>query len=87
VYGEPVKEPAMYTTARASGNIDKSKLNETEAARRVPLSVPNSFSDSFNSGIILLFMDSPRDYYNTSPIIYITELSGKNERLPASIII
>jgi hypothetical protein len=55
----------MYTTARASGNIDKSKLNETEAARRVPLSVPNSFNDSFNSGIILLFIDLSPDYYNT----------------------
>ena len=60
VYGEPVKEPAMYTTARASGNSDKSKLNETEAARRLPLSAPNSFNDSFNSGIILLFIDLPR---------------------------
>jgi hypothetical protein len=61
-----VKEPAIYTTASASGNIDKSKLNETEAARRLPLSAPNSVSDSFISGIILPFINSPRrDYYST----------------------
>jgi hypothetical protein len=44
----------MYTAARANGNIEKSKLYETEAARRVPLSAPNSFSDAFSKAIVPL---------------------------------
>jgi hypothetical protein len=53
-FGDAAKDPAMYTAARANGNIEKSKLYETEAARRVPLSAPNSFSDAFSKAIVPL---------------------------------